>query len=426
MFVRTATGERSVGSYPGASPEEALAYFTRKYDELLAQVDLLDHRVRETDLAAKEASASVKRLRASVVDAAAVGDLDGLVARLDALGPVIDARRAEADTARAAARAAALATKQGIVTEAESLADSDRWKASGDRLRELFEAWKAAPRLDRKRDDELWTRFRTARSTFDKRRRAHFARLDTERADVASRKEKIATEAESLAGSTDWGATSARFRSLMDDWKAAGRAGRDDEERLWLRFRAAQDAFFAARNAVWAERDSGLRANLAAKEALLTEAEALVPVSDLRAAKSALRSIQERWEKAGHVPRNDVERVEGRLRRVEQTLRGAEETEWRRTNPEARARAEGTVAQLRDSIAGARTAGGHCARAGRRARPARGRRGPDRASSLAGRGRAHPRRVQPVASWLPPPLPPLPPSALIMRVPSRSPAPPPY
>ncbi|HSF26695.1 MAG TPA: DUF349 domain-containing protein [Actinomycetes bacterium] len=351
MFVRTGDGERAVGSYPGATPDEALAYFARKYDELLAQVDLLDQRVRGTDLAPKEAAASVKRLRASVAEASAVGDLDTLLARLDALGPLIDARRAEADAARAAARAEALATKERLVAEAESLAESDRWKATGDRLRELFEAWKAAPRLDRKQDDELWARFRAARSTFDKRRRAHFAHLDAERADVATRKEKLVAEAEALATSTDWGATSARLRSLMDDWKSAGRAGREDEDRLWARFRAAQDAFFAARNAVFAERDSGYRANLAAKEALLVEAEALLPVTDLRAAKSALRSIQERWEKAGHVPRGDVERVEGRLRRVEQALRSAEDDEWRRTNPEARARAEDTVTQLRESIA---------------------------------------------------------------------------
>ena len=403
VFVRTAEGERAVGSYPGATPSEALAYFARKYDELLAQVDLLDQRVRTTDLAAKEAAASVKRLRATVVEAAAVGDLDGLVARLDALGPIIEARRAEADAAREAARAAAVATKEAIVAEAESLAESDRWKASGDRLRELFDAWKAAPRIDRKRDDELWTRFRTARSTFDKRRRAHFAHLDSERADVATRKDKIVTEAEALAGSTDWGATSGRFRTLMDEWKAAGRAGREDEERLWSRFRAAQDAFFAARNAVWAERDSGQRANLAAKEALLAEAEALVPVTDLRAAKTALRSIQERWEKAGHVPRGDVERVEARLRRVEQALRGAEDERVASYQPggPGPGRGHGGPAARVDRLA--REARRDRPRRRRRARATRGRGGADRPSVLAGRGRTHPRRVHPLTHPTPTP-----------------------
>src|SRR5439155_26742470 len=87
-----------------------------------------------------------------------------------------------------------------------------------------------------------------------------------------------------------------------------------------------------------------------AKDALVVEAEALLPVSDLAAAKAALRSIHERWEAIGHVPRDQRDRIEARLRKVEQAVRDAEQARWRRTNPEARARAEATVSQLRDSI----------------------------------------------------------------------------
>src|SRR5262249_15314029 len=91
--------------------------------------------------------------------------------------------------------------------------------------------------------------------------------------------------------------------------------------------------------------------NLERKEALAQEAENLLPISDPKAARRALRSIHDRWESVGHVPRTDRERIEGRLRRVEDAVRSAEAAEWRRTNPEARARAEATVAQLRTSIA---------------------------------------------------------------------------
>ncbi|MGN6243441.1 MAG: DUF349 domain-containing protein [Motilibacteraceae bacterium] len=351
VWVRTSAGERSVGSYPGATPEEALAYFGRKYDELAGQVSLLEQRVRGTDLPAKEATGLIDKLRAAVTEAHAVGDLDGLAARLDALRPIVAARQAEQDTARSKAREAARERKEAIVAEAEQLAESTQWKSTGERLRALLDEWKAAPRLDRKTDDELWKRFSAARNGFDKKRRHHFATLDAQRDEAKASKEAIVAEAEELSTSTEWGATASRYRDLMTRWKAAGRAGKSEEEALWQRFRAAQDVFFAARSATFAERDGEQAENLKAKEALVVEAEALLPVSDLRAARAALRGIHERWEAIGHVPRDARPRIEGRLRAVEDAVRHAEEAEWRRTNPEARARAEATVAQLEDSIA---------------------------------------------------------------------------
>ena len=351
VWVRTADGERSVGSYPGAEPPEALAYFGRKFDELAGQVSLLEQRVVAGGVSLQDAQTSIEHLREAVTDANAVGDLAGLLARLDELTKGVAARKARRETERAKMRERAAQTKDRIATEAESLAESTDWKRTGDRLRELLDEWKAAPRLDRKTDDALWKRFSHARTAFDKRRRAHFAELDEQRGEAAVRKEKLVKEAEALASSKEWGETAKRFRELMAQWKAAGRARRDVEDQLWQRFRAAQDTFFSARNEVFAARDADLAVNLEKKRALLVEAEALLPVTDPRSARSALRSIHDRWEAAGHVPRGDRDAVEGRLRKVDEAVRAAEEAAWARSNPEARARAEATVTQLRSSIA---------------------------------------------------------------------------
>jgi hypothetical protein len=137
----------------------------------------------------------------------------------------------------------------------------------------------------------------------------------------------------------------------MNQWKAAGRADREAETELWKRFRAAQDKFFAARAEVFSAKDAELREHAVAKEKLLESAQALLPVTDFRAARSALRGIQERWEQIGPVPRDSREHLESGLRRVEDAVHKAEEAQWRRSNPEALARAEGTVAQLRSTIA---------------------------------------------------------------------------
>lgn len=350
VYVRTADGEKVVGSWQAGSPEEALAYFERKYDGLVVEVELLEKRVTTTDLSAKEAMAAIEHLREQVAEGHAVGDLDALLGRLDRLVGTVETRREERRAARARQSEEARAAKEALVAEAEELVTSEQWRATGERLRELVDTWKGLPRLDRRTDDALWHRFSQARSAFSKRRKAHFAALDAQREETRRRKEKLIAEAESLSGSTDWGPTAARYRELMREWKAAGRAHRDAEEDLWARFRAAQDVFFHARGEAFAERDAEQRENLARKEELAAEAEKLLPITDVRAARAALRSLGERWEAIGHVPRESRAAVEGRIQAVERAAQEAEEAEWRRSNPEARARAEGMTGQLQDAV----------------------------------------------------------------------------
>jgi hypothetical protein len=342
-------GEAPVGQWAAGTPAEGLAFFARKYDDLSVEVDLATRRLGEGKSSPDQAATVVKRARESLSSPSMVGDLASLTARVDALEALVAERKAVVAAERAAARAEALAAREAIVAEAEALAESTQWKATGERFKELLEQWKAAPRADRAGEQSLWKRFSHARSQFDKHRRQYFARLDHERAEAKQVKEALVAEAEALRGSTDWGATAGAYRDLMTRWKAAGRAGKGDEDALWARFREAQDAFFGARNAAFGERDAGFAENLAAKEALLAEAEA-IDVTDLKAAKSALRGIQERWEKVGHVPRGDKERIEGRLRKIEDAVRRGEQEQWRRTNPEAKARASATVTQFQGSL----------------------------------------------------------------------------
>ncbi|MFJ7198251.1 MULTISPECIES: DUF349 domain-containing protein [unclassified Streptomyces] len=350
VYVRTADGEQVVGSWQAGSPEEALAYFERKYEGIVVEIGLLERRVKTTDLSAKDATTAIEHLRLQVDEHHAVGDLDALRKRLDALVATVDSRREERKAQKAKQTDEAKHAKEALVAEAEELAQSEQWRSAGERLRALVDTWKGLPRLDRKSDDELWHRFSHARSAFSKRRKAHFASLDAQREEARKAKEKLVVEAESLSGSTDWGATAARYRDLMTEWKAAGRAQREAEDDLWNRFRGAQDVFFAARSEVFAERDAEQGENLKLKEELAVEAERLVPVKDLKAARAAFRALNERWEAIGHVPRDARPKVEGRMQAVERALQEAEESEWRRTNPEARARAAGLTGQLQAAV----------------------------------------------------------------------------
>ncbi|MCP2265826.1 DUF349 domain-containing protein [Promicromonospora thailandica] len=360
VYVREAAGERVVGQFPGVSTPEALALYVRRYLDLNAKVGLFEARLESADLSVREIDQTLQKLGEETAEPAAVGDLDGLRARVEALRGRAAERRAALEAARAAAKAEAVAARTAIVEAAEKIAATDpnkmQWRPAGEELRSLLDRWKEAqrsgPRIDRPTEESLWKRFSHARTAFDRERRHFFADLEQRNSAAKIEKEKLVSEAEALSTSTDWGYTAGAYRDLMARWKAAGRASRKDDDALWARFRAAQDRFFQARDAENAVIDAEYGENLKVKEELLVEAEALVPVKDLNKAKAALRNIQERWEEAGKVPRGDIQRVEGRLRAVETAIRDADQAQWRRTNPETRARAEGAAAQLEAAIAG--------------------------------------------------------------------------
>lgn len=351
VYVQTSAGERSVGQVPDATPHEALDFFVKRYDALQLEVSLLERRVRSGALSPDDAGSSVKTVRSAVAEAHAVGDLDGLLARLDALSPMIAQQRARRRAERAKQSEATRSAKERFVAEAERLALSNDWRGGVNRFRSLLDEWKTLPRLDRATDDALWHRFSGARTQYTRRRKSQFAQQAEERDSARVIKEKMIADAEKLVGSTEWGPTTGEFRDLMTNWKAAGPAPRDVDEELWRRFRGIQDTFFAAKQAAMSEQDNEFRENQQAKEALLVEGEKLLPVRDLQTARAGYRDLIERWSAIGKVPRDAMRPLETRLQAIESAVRGAEDDRWRRTNPEARARAEETAAKLQTQIA---------------------------------------------------------------------------
>jgi len=348
VYVKTAEGERVVGSWQAGAPEEGLAHFARRFADLVTEVDLTEARLNSGAADAAHSLTTVRRIRASLAEAHVVGDIDALAARLDKLATIAEEKAGEARAAREVARTEALARKTALVEEAEKLAaESTGWKTAGDRLKEILDEWKSIRGVDKKTDGELWKRFAAARDGFTRRRGAHFASLDAQRKQAQGVKEELVAEAEALSGSTDWAATAGRLKELMTQWKAAPRAAKEAEQRLWERFRAAQDAFFTRRSEVFSARDSEQRGNLERKQALLAEAEALDVDSDPRAAQNKLREIQGQWHEAGRVPREAAASLDRRMRAVDEKVRQAMDSAWRRTEPSANP----LLAQMRDQVA---------------------------------------------------------------------------
>ncbi len=358
VFVTTAAGERAVGSWQAGEPAEGLAHFGRRFDDLATEVSLLEARLAAHTGNPGEIKAKAEELADQILTSAAVGDLDHLALRARAISSMAETAVAANRAEKAKARAGQIARKEALAAEAEQIAaESTQWKAAGDRLKAIVEEWKTIKGIDRKTDEALWHRFAAARDAFGRRRGAHFAQLDTQRAEARAAKSELIAEAERLSTSTEWGPTSAAMRSLMDRWKAVPRVGRDTDDDLWKKFRAAQDVFFAARTASDQARSSDELANQKQKEELLAEAEALDPGN--RAAQNALRKIQERYDAIGHVPRNAMRPLEDRMRAVEEKFRGVADSARPRVQPEnpLLTSMRAAVTKAEDQLAKAQAAG---------------------------------------------------------------------
>ena len=338
VWLISAAGERVIGSWQAGDPEAAFAHFGRRFDDLSTEITLMEERLASGTGDARKIKANAAALAETLPTACVLGDIDALAGRLADLldAPTPPSPRIAPDaTSIAPRRPPARRRWPPRPRTWPPTRPNGRSPATG--MRAILDEWKTITGLDRKVDDALWKRYSAARETFNRRRGSHFAELDRERSGVRQSKERLCERAEELSDSTDWTATSAEFRKLLTEWKAAGRATREVDDALWRRFKAAQDAFFTARNAATAEKDAELQANAAAKEALLAEAEKL-DTSNLDAARAALRSIADKWDAIGRVPRERSAELERRLRAVEKKVRDAGEADW--SDPQAQARAE--------------------------------------------------------------------------------------
>lgn len=356
VYVIDADGERVVGQYPDATPEEALAYFARKFSDLDGQVTLLEQRIA-AGAPATDVAKSAAHLQQAVASAKAVGDLASLRARLERLGGAAHELTAQQSADAKAAVAAALAEREQIVVEAEQLAAGTsgqvQWKQLGSQMDELFERWQRhqqdGPKLPKGEAQALWTRFRAARSTVEAGRKHFFAEMDAQHRVAKDRKQALVERAEALAPQ---GATAIpSYRNLLEEWKLAGRAGKRIDDALWEKFKAAGDVLYGAKAEEVAKEDAEYGANLTVKLALLDEGEAILKLKDRAAARTKLAELQRRWEAIGKVPREQVRAVEDRMRKVEAHVRSLEEEHWQRTDPEKLARSEGFAAQLNQAIA---------------------------------------------------------------------------
>jgi len=355
LYLIDGAVERIVGQYPNVPQEDALAYFTRKFDDLAAQVRTLEQRLAAGITDAKSLKATREHLKTELVEPKVVGNVQNLRDRIEAVTGLIEATAAKVNAERAVASDAAMASKEEISARAEAIVANlggVNWKKSAVEMTELFERWqklqKEGPKVPKAKTDPVWKRFSQARAKFEQGRRAFYSNLDATFKEAKAEKTRLVEDAKALIAKGS--AATDQYKKLQTQWKAAGKAGKS-EEALWKEFRAAGDAIFAAKKSEDAEVEISQKANLELKTALNIEIES-ISFDDLAVAKKSLSNIQARWEKVGPIPRDQVRKIEEPIRKAEKKIADAQAEAWRRSDPAAKARSNSLVSQLEDAIAG--------------------------------------------------------------------------
>ncbi len=345
VFLKAPEGEVEVGQYAAGTPQEGLTFYARKYDDLVVEIDVIQIRIKDGKASVDAATQVVKKVRDALAGRSFVGDITSLEARCSEVDLLIEEKRVTERARKAALKESARAARLALATEAEKMSDSGSWKSTTERYTAIVEEWKTLPRVDRISEQELWKRLSNARTAFDKRRRTHFHELDAVRKDALSAKRDLIISAQAATGTADPKAGIKKFKDLMEAWKKAPRGSRTDEDKLWKRFKAAQDEFYDKLKAGEAAEEEKLHPNVPLKEELAVKAEALLPVDmkNLKSQKTQLRDLQAGWEQVGELPKKDRARLDSRLKKVEDAFRAVEDTQWTRSNPQALARAEDTA-----------------------------------------------------------------------------------
>ena len=355
IYVVDAGVERLIGSQPELTPENAFALYVKKYDDLAASVRLLEQRVK-AKADAKSINKSAEKIIVDLKEPMAIGDLASLRERVTAVQTSIASLLAESVEKHAEEVKAALIAREEIVLQAEKIAAQDpqktNYKLASAKMLELFTAWQAlqktSTKVSKKAADDLWHRFSKARNTFDSNKRSYFSSQDVLVKASKNAKSDLVAKAEALVVK---GADAAvAYRELLAAWKTLPKTKTKADDSLWAKFKAAGDAIYAAKTAKVESDNITFAANLKIKLELLEEAEK-IDVSNLESAKTAMKSIQARWEKAGKVPRDSIRTIDDRLKAVEQKIKGIEQENWRKTDPATIDRTNSVRSQLESSIA---------------------------------------------------------------------------
>ena len=200
--------------------------------------------------------------------------------------------------------------KEELIKKAEALVDSKDLNKATNEINALFDEWKKLGYTDKKTDDELWAKFNAARQSFYDNRHELREQMAAKMQDAVKVKEELITKAEELADSTSWKKTTEAMDALMEEWKAAGYAGKEHNDELWDKFRAARKKFYDARSDFYAKQNAEFAEKVKSKQELIEKAKAIVEENAYsRENSDKLKELSAAWKEVGFSGRDKEEKL---------------------------------------------------------------------------------------------------------------------
>ena len=240
--------------------------------------------------------------------------------------------------------------KEKLISRAEQLATTTDWKKGGEEFKSLLTEWKAVGRGEKSADAAQWERFKAAREKFNSARSAYFEKRQREWASNKAAKERIVSQAESLAGSSDLRSASEQMRRLGEEWKQVGPCEKGDNDRLWGRFNQARTRLRDRKQQDFEKRQCEWASNKAAKERLIYQMSLLVNSNDYRAAKDQARQLDTQWRAIGPCAKEDRDRLWQQYKSAKDQLFEAAKRAGEQRKAEARQRAQERVWRLEEQL----------------------------------------------------------------------------
>ena len=240
--------------------------------------------------------------------------------------------------------------KEKLISRAEQLATTTDWKKGGEEFKSLLTEWKAVGRGEKSADAAQWERFKAAREKFNSARSAYFEKRQREWASNKAAKERIISQAESLASSSDLRSASEQMRRLGEEWKQVGPCEKGDNDRLWARFNQARTRLRDRKQQDFEKRQREWASNKAAKESLIYQMSLLVNSNDYRAAKDQARQLDTQWRAIGPCAKEDRDRLWQQYKSAKDQLFEAAKRAGEQRKAEARQRAQERVWRLEEQL----------------------------------------------------------------------------
>lgn len=212
-----------------------------------------------------------------------------------------------------------LDVKLALCQKAEDLINEDNVVEAFKKLQKLHEEWKEYGPVDKENREQIWERFRQATSAVNKKHQAYFEGQKEVQKENLAKKTALCEKVEEIAqreitDSNMWNTLSKEIESIQKEWKTIGFASKKDNQKIYDRFRAACDNFFARKRDFYVEFKSVMQENIDKKIKLCEEAEALQDSTDWKKATDQLINLQKLWKESGPVSRNKSDQIWKRFR----------------------------------------------------------------------------------------------------------------